>query len=113
MDRVHSLGFLSGEELAYLYLHAEMLVFPSLFEGFGMPLVEAMAAGCPVVAARDTSIPEVVDDAGELFDPASPAALAAAIEHVADDAGWRDTLRARGRRRARQFSAARRAAGHR
>src|ERR1700674_1780244 len=89
-----------------------MLVFPSLFEGFGIPLVEAMAAECPVVAARATSIPEVVGDAAELFDPTSPAALAAAIEHVADDEAWRATLRARGLRRAREFSAARMADAH-
>jgi glycosyltransferase involved in cell wall biosynthesis len=112
-DQVHALGYRSVEELAYLYRHAEMLVFPSLFEGFGMPLVEAMAAGCPVVAARATSIPEVVGEAAELFDPASPAALGAAIERVADDEAWRETLRTRGRQQARAFSAARMADGHR
>ena len=112
-DQVHALGYRSVEELAYLYQRADMLVFPSLFEGFGIPLVEAMAAGCPVVAARATSIPEVVGDAAELFDPASPAALAAAIERVADDEAWRETLRARGFRRAREFSAARMAEEHR
>ena len=112
-DQVHTLGYLAVEELAYLYLRADLLIFPSLFEGFGIPLVEAMAAGCPVVAARSTSIPEVVGDAAELFDPGSPAALAAAIERVVDDGPWRDTLRARGLRRAREFSAARMAEGHR
>jgi glycosyltransferase involved in cell wall biosynthesis len=112
-DQVHALGYLTVEELAYLYRHADMLVFPSLFEGFGIPLVEAMTVGCPVVAARATSIPEVVGDAAELFDPASPAALAAAIERVADDEGWREALRTRGRRRAREFSATRMADGHR
>ena len=111
--QVRALGYLAVEELAYLYRRADMLVFPSLFEGFGIPLVEAMAAGCPVVAARATSIPEVCADAAELFEPTSPAALAAAIERVADDAAWRETLRARGLRRARDFSAARMAAGHR
>jgi glycosyltransferase involved in cell wall biosynthesis len=112
-DQVHALGYLEVEELAYLYRRADMLVFPSLFEGFGIPLVEAMAAGCPVVAARATSIPEVAGDAAEFFDPASPVALAAAIEHVADDEAWRETLRTRGLRRAREFSAARMAEGHR
>lgn len=112
-DQVHALGYLAVEELAYLYRRAEMLVFPSPFEGFGIPLVEAMAAGCPVVAARATSIPEVVGGAAELFDPLSPEALAAAIERVADDAPWRETLRDRGRTRARDFSAARMASGHR
>jgi glycosyltransferase involved in cell wall biosynthesis len=106
-DQIHPLGYRPVEELLYLYKHAEMLVFPSLFEGFGIPLVEAMAAGCPVVAAQATSIPEVVGEAAELFDPASPAALSTAIERVAGDAAWRETLRARGRQRARDFSAAR------
>jgi glycosyltransferase involved in cell wall biosynthesis len=112
-DQVHGLGYRPLEELAYLYRHADMLVFPSLFEGFGMPLVEAMASGCPVVAARDTSIPEVVGDAAELFDPASATELADAIVRVADDPAWRQTLRARGRARARRFSAADLAQGHR
>ena len=112
-DQVRALGYLAVEELAYLYRHAEMLVFPSLFEGFGIPLVEAMAAGCPVVAARATSIPEVVGDAAELFEAASPDALAAAIERVLDDRARRDDLRARGLRRARDFSAAKMAEGHR
>jgi glycosyltransferase involved in cell wall biosynthesis len=112
-DQVHVLGYLAVEEVAYLYRRADMLVFPSLFEGFGIPLVEAMAAGCPVVAANATSIPEVTADAAELFDPASPAALAAAIERVADDEGWRCTLRTRGLRRAREFSVGRMADGHR
>lgn len=112
-DQVHALGYLPVEELAYLYRRADLLVFPSLFEGFGIPLVEAMTAGCPVVAARASSIPEVTGDAAELFDPASPHALAAAIERVANDEAWRDTLRARGFKRAQEFSATRMAAGHR
>jgi glycosyltransferase involved in cell wall biosynthesis len=112
-DQVHVLGYLAVEELAYLYQRADMLVFPSLFEGFGIPLVEAMAVGCPVVAARATSLPEVAGDGAELFDPTSPAALAAAIERVLDDEPWRETLRARGRRRALEFSAAKMAEGHR
>jgi glycosyltransferase involved in cell wall biosynthesis len=112
-DQVHALGYLPVEELAYLYRRADLLVFPSLFEGFGIPLVEAMTAGCPVVAARASSIPEVTGDAAELFDPASPHALAAAIARVANDEAWRDTLRARGFKRAQEFSATRMAAGHR
>jgi glycosyltransferase involved in cell wall biosynthesis len=112
-DQIHPLGYLPVEQLTYLYRRADALVFPSLFEGFGIPLVEAMAAGCPVVAARATSIPEVAGDAAELFDPTSPDALAAAIERVVDDEGRRATLRHRGFARARQFSAARMADGHR
>jgi glycosyltransferase involved in cell wall biosynthesis len=112
-DQVHALGYLSVEQVAYLYRRADLLVFPSLFEGFGIPLVEAMAAGCPVVAARATSIPEVTGDAAELFDPTSPADLAAALGRVIDDEERRRTLRARGVERARRFSAARMADGHR
>jgi glycosyltransferase involved in cell wall biosynthesis len=112
-DQVHALGYLSVEQVAYLYRHADALVFPSLFEGFGIPLVEAMAAGCPVVAARATSIPEVTGDAAALFDPTSPADLAATLERVLADEGCRRALRERGFERARAFSAARMAEGHR
>jgi glycosyltransferase involved in cell wall biosynthesis len=112
-DQVHALGYLPVEQVAYLYRRAVALVFPSLFEGFGIPLVEAMAAGCPVVAAHATSIPEVAGDAAELFDPASPADVAAAIERVVGDEGRRAMLRQRGFARARHFSSARMADGHR
>jgi glycosyltransferase involved in cell wall biosynthesis len=112
-EQVHPVGYLSVEELAYLYRHADMLVFPSLFEGFGIPLVEAMTVGCPIAAANVTSLPEIGGDAAEYFDPTSPAAAAAAIERVLDDERWRETLRARGFRRAREFSAAKMADGHR
>jgi glycosyltransferase involved in cell wall biosynthesis len=105
-DQVHPLGYLTVEEIAYLYRRAEMLVFPSLFEGFGIPLVEAMTVGCPVVASNVTSLPEIGGDAAEYFDPTSPAAAAAAIERVLEDERWRETLRMRGFERARAFSPA-------
>ncbi|BCS51979.1 glycosyltransferase family 1 protein [Geobacter sp. SVR] len=73
---VKILGYLPYSELPYFYNAARLMVFPSLFEGFGIPLVEAMACGCPVVAADCTSIPEVVGSAGRLFDPGSAEALA-------------------------------------
>jgi glycosyltransferase involved in cell wall biosynthesis len=112
-DLVHRPGYLGVEEIAYLYRRARMMVFPSLFEGFGIPLVEAMAAGCPVVAANGTSIPEVVGDAAELFDPTSPSAIADAMEKVWRDEGTRQRLVARGRIRAQAFPPARTAAIHR
>ena len=112
-DLVYRPGYLGVEEIAYLYRHARMMVFPSLFEGFGIPLVEAMAAGCPVVAADTTSIPEVVADAAVLFDPKSPSAIAAAIEKVWRDDGTRQSLIERGRQRAGDFPAAATAAVHR
>ena len=86
--QMHLPGHVDIEEIAYLYRRARMLVFPSLFEGFGIPLVEAMTVGCPIVAAAETSIPEIVGDAAEMFDPRSPAELAIAIERV-----WKDEAR--------------------
>jgi glycosyltransferase involved in cell wall biosynthesis len=69
LRRVHHLGFVSLSELKYLYLHAAALVHPSLFEGFGIPLLEAMATGCPILGAERTSIPEVAGDAALYFNP--------------------------------------------
>lgn len=109
---VHVLGYVTVEELVYLYRRARLLAFPSLFEGFGIPLVEAMAAGCPVVAANGTSIPEVTGDAAELFDPNSPGALADAIGRLWRDDARRRELVARGRRRAEHFTPAATARAH-
>ena len=83
--QVHLLGHVEVWEIAHLYRRARMLVFPSLFEGFGIPLVEAMTVGCPIVAAADTSIPEIVGDAAERSDSASPERFAEAIERVWND----------------------------
>jgi glycosyltransferase involved in cell wall biosynthesis len=71
-------GWVSLDELAELYRRASALVFPSLYEGFGQPPLEAMACGCPVAVARTTSLPEVCGDAAEYFDPESPEDMAAA-----------------------------------
>jgi glycosyltransferase involved in cell wall biosynthesis len=76
---VKILGYIPYEDLPYLYNLARLMVFPSLFEGFGIPLVEAMACGCPVVCSNVTSIPEVVGDAGLMFDPTSPEDMAEKI----------------------------------
>ncbi|WP_167320564.1 glycosyltransferase family 4 protein [Trichlorobacter lovleyi] len=70
-NHVTVLGYLPYNDLPYIYNFARMLVFPSLFEGFGIPLVEAMACGCPVLASNCTAIPEVIANAGALFDPTS------------------------------------------
>lgn len=85
---VRILGYLPYSDLPCIYNLARLLVFPSLFEGFGIPLVEAMACGCPVVAADCTSIPEVLAGAGLLFDPTS-------VEDIADNlwASWNDDLK--------------------
>ena len=111
-DQVFPVGYVSVEELAWLYSHAEMTVFPSLFEGFGLPLVEAMAAGCPVVCSRAGSMPEVGGDAMEYFDPQSVPEMAAAIERVCTSAALREILMQRSHARAAVFSPARQAAAH-
>jgi glycosyltransferase involved in cell wall biosynthesis len=103
-DRVEFVGHLSLDDLRARYAQARALVFPSLFEGFGIPLVEAMASGCLVAAARVTSIPEVVGDAAILFDPRSEEEMAQAIERclILPEAE-RARMIERGRRRAAAF----------
>ena len=102
---VHLLGYVPREHLPPLYAGAACLALPSLFEGFALPLVEAMRAGCPIVAADVASVPEVAGDAAVLFDPWDPAALARALARVIDDPEAAATLARRGRARAARFSA--------
>jgi glycosyltransferase involved in cell wall biosynthesis len=111
-DLVHDLGFLTVEELAFVYLKARLMVFPSLYEGFGIPLIEAMAAGCPVVASSHTSIPETVGDAAICFDPAAPDEMWRAIGTAWRDDGLRSRLIERGKRQAAKFSATRMGEAH-
>ena len=82
-------GHVPREEVAELMRRASALVFPSLYEGFGLPPLEAMASGCPVACSDRGSLPEVVGDAARLFDPADPKAIAVAVEEVLDEpAPW-------------------------
>src|SRR5262245_13462664 len=101
---VRTLGYVPREDLPALYGGAACLVFPSLFEGFGIPLVEAMLVGCPIAAAGVSSIPEVVGDAAVLFDPLDPADIAHALATILTDVGYAAELSRRGRARAGLFS---------
>ena len=94
-----------GDEiLAALYQQAAAFVYPSLYEGFGIPPLEAMAVGCPVICSGTSSLPEVVGDAAEVFDPQDEEAMLAAIERVLESPGRRDALVAAGRNRYQQFT---------
>lgn len=101
--RVRRPGRIPAADLDVLYRRAAALTFPSLYEGCGMPVLEAMMRGCPVLAANATALPEVVGGAGPLIDPDDPAAWSAAMRGALDDAAWRDGLVDAGRRRAAQF----------
>jgi glycosyltransferase involved in cell wall biosynthesis len=101
---VRRIGFLDDEEVALAYRGALALVFPSRYEGFGLPVLEAMASGLPVLHARAGALPEVAGDAGIAFDPGDPGQLAAAIRRLHTQPGLAAELRSRGLRRAAEFS---------
>jgi glycosyltransferase involved in cell wall biosynthesis len=103
-DRVIFTGYIDDIDLPLVYNLAELFVFPSLYEGFGIPPLEAMACGTPVVAADNSSLPEVVGDAGLLVDAENVEALADAISRVLNDAVLRQTLIERGLSRVEQFT---------
>jgi glycosyltransferase involved in cell wall biosynthesis len=105
LDRqVRFLGYCPAADMPGLYEGARAMLLPSLFEGFGMPVLEAMWCGCPVVCSDTTSLPEVAGDAALTADPRSPEALADALQRVLTDEGLRQDLIARGLARAAQFS---------
>ena len=103
-EAIHFTGPLSDSQLAACYRGAVALAFPSLYEGFGLPIVEAMACGIPVLASRVTAMPEVAGDAALLVDPTSAQAIAQALDRLSEDSALKSTLRARGLERARRFS---------
>lgn len=103
-ERIVRTGPVDDRQLKWLYEHATGFVFPSTYEGFGLPPLEAMACGCPVIASTAASIPEVCGDAALYVDPESPADMAAAMRRVVDDSALREDLRQRGRQRASLFT---------
>ena len=108
--RVHSLGFVDRERLVALYQHADAMLYPSLFGPDNLPPLEAMALGCPVIAARVDGADEQIGDAGILVDPLDPRAYAAAVRALRDNPHRCDELVERGRQRARGWAAAQYAA---
>ncbi|OJY85969.1 MAG: hypothetical protein BGP23_04730 [Lysobacterales bacterium 66-474] len=97
-------GFVSDEDLVALYNLCKLFVFPSWHEGFGLPALEAMACGAPVIASNTSSLPEVVGRSDALFDPHDEEAMAGLMSRVLEDAGFRRSLSERGLERAKQFS---------
>ena len=103
-DRVHFPGYVPHSELAFLYSGADAFIYPSLFETFGLTLLEAMACGVPIVCSNRSSLPEIAGDAALLVDPERPEDIARAIWKILADRGVRDTLVEKGFRRVGEFS---------
>lgn len=103
-ESVHFLGHIPDQDLVALYQMATCFVFPSLYEGFGLPVVEAMAAGCPVITTTTSSLPEVAGDAALLVDPLDAQGMASAMQRVLQDATLRQHMIAAGRVQAAHFS---------
>jgi glycosyltransferase involved in cell wall biosynthesis len=103
-DRVQFPGPVSDERLLHLYRQARLFVFPSRYEGFGLPVLEAMACGCPVISSNASSLPEVVGDAGVLVEPDDVEGLSRELLSLLSDECRCEELRKRGLVRARQFS---------
>ena len=102
-EAVRITGFVEDRILNVLYNRAAVLVYPTLYEGFGLPPLEAMAAGCPVAVSNSSSIPEVVGEAGLYFDPEEPEAIASAVHRILDSPGLRSKLVQSGLERAQSF----------
>ena len=100
---VHHLDYLPSSRLAEVYRNAELFVFPSIYEGFGFPLLEAMAYGVPSIAARSSSLPEIGGDAALYFDPRDARSLETQIESALTDAVLRKKLAEAGVARAARF----------
>jgi glycosyltransferase involved in cell wall biosynthesis len=103
-DRVYFPGWIQHGDLPAVYSLADLFAFPSLYEGFGIPLIEAMACGCPVVAADTCAAPEVLDGSGWLVDPLSVEDIAAGMKKVLFDSELRAAMVAKGIERSKAFS---------
>jgi glycosyltransferase involved in cell wall biosynthesis len=103
-NRIKQLGYVEHQDMPALYNLADAYVYPSLYEGFGLPVLEAMQCGCPVIASNASSIPEVAADAAVLVNPLDTSALADAIYRVLTNSQLSEQLVSSGFRQARNFS---------
>ena len=103
-QRVHWIGYIPDQERVYFYNAAGLLAYPSWYEGFGMPLLEAMQCGCPVITSRVSSMPEVVGEAGLLIDPHREEDLQGAMLRLVHEPELRESLRTAGFKQAQKFS---------
>ena len=103
-QQIHHLDYLPDDWVAYFYRHADAFVYPSLYEGFGLPVLEAMTLGCPVVTSNQSSLPEVAGEAAVLVSPHDPEAIAAGIAQVVCDRTHRTHLIQQGQQQAATFS---------
>jgi glycosyltransferase involved in cell wall biosynthesis len=103
-DHVIELGYVNNHDLPVLYSGAEMFVFPSLWEGFGIPVIEAMACSTPVLTSNNSALPEVAGGAAVLIDPYSVEDIASGMYKLFSDATLRQSLRAKGLERAKFFT---------
>ena len=104
VEKVRTLGYIDEEDKGALLHEALALVFPSFYEGFGFPVIEAMLCGTPVIASNSSSLPELVGDAGLLVDPQDTAAISAAMRRYSDDSSLRDSMIQKGKQQAASFT---------
>jgi glycosyltransferase involved in cell wall biosynthesis len=103
-SRIHFTGFVADSDLVHLYNASQCFVFPSFYEGFGLPILEAMACGRAVACSGTSAMPEVADGAGLLFDPRNPASIARAMADILLDSDLRERMERRGLQRAGHFN---------
>jgi len=104
IDKVHFIGKVTEAELVSLYKQASLFIFPSIYEGFGLPVLEAMSCGVPVIASQYTSLPEIVEQAGILTDPLNPSILYSDIQRVLQDLELQKELSLRGKAQVKKFN---------